>query len=124
MGDTKLLPQRLGPYHVITVGLEYINICEDGIENTVYSNPITKAPHANHEINDIEDKILKKSKAERAHQPKEWPRQKYTVQWIVGHKKNPIGVRYHVRWYCYKPADDTYEHISPRTLSAAMGRGI
>lgn len=38
----KLLPRRLGPYRVISVGSDYIKIFQDRIENTVFINAVTR----------------------------------------------------------------------------------
>lgn len=44
---TKLLPRRLGPNCIISVGPEYVKIMQDGIESTVSNNRIPRVPRAN-----------------------------------------------------------------------------
>lgn len=44
--------------------------------------------------------------------PTEERKNEYTVEIIVGHKKNKDGIYYHMLWYGYDPTSDTLEPAS------------
>lgn len=83
-----LLSQRLGPYHVISVGTESVKICQDGINNTVSTNGITSTPQEEDEQNiDVTDKKQRANSEKYSHEPREEPRQEHAVEPIVNHTK-------------------------------------
>lgn len=64
-GYTKLLLKRLGPYRMISVGLNYVKTWQHGLKNTVSIKRITKVPRAID--NDNDDIVNEESRANKEH---------------------------------------------------------
>lgn len=83
-GYTKLLPRQLGPFRNISGAPKYGERLQYGIENTVSTSRITKAPRANEKDN--EDIVNRGSKANNEDQlSKRKKRKKYAIGRILGH---------------------------------------
>lgn len=73
-GDTNLLPKRLGPYCIISMGSEYVKIWQDGIKNKVLINLMTRAPRVNEDkTNNIPNKTSGESMKTNLTNPRKKP---------------------------------------------------
>lgn len=86
-GYTKILARQVGPYCIISVGLEYVKGLQDGIKNLVFISRGTRVPRPRN--NDNDGIASEGSRVNNDHQlPEEGERRvkEYTVKKIIGQK--------------------------------------
>ena len=100
--SVKLLPRTEGPFRVRAATDTAVLIEQDGVENRVSIDRVTKMPRGPGDT--VTPATRTESDAEVA-----TPSAEYVVDRIVGHRTARGGVVYMVRWYGYTAREDTYE---------------
>ena len=98
----KLLPRTEGPFRVRSATDTTVLIEQDGVENRVGIDCITKMPRGRR------DNVTPATRNE-SDEEASTPGAEYVVDFIVGHRTAPGRVEYKVRWYVYTAREDTYE---------------
>ncbi|CDF32918.1 unnamed protein product [Chondrus crispus] len=91
-----------GPFRVRSATDTTVLIEQDGVENRVSIDRVTKMPRGPGDT--VASAIPSASDAQTT-----TPRAEYVVDRIVGHRMTRGGTEYKVRWYGYAASDDTYE---------------
>ena len=100
--SVKLLPRTEGPFRVRSATDTTVLIEQDGVENRVSIDRVTKMPRGPGDT--VTPATPTEPDAEVA-----TPGAEYVVDRIVGHRTARGGVEYKVRWYGYTALEDTYE---------------
>ena len=108
--SVKLLPRAEGPFCVRSATDTTVPIEQDGVENRVSNDRVTKMPRGPGDTVTLATRT--ESDAEVA-----TPSAEYVVDCIFGHRTARGGVEYKVRWYCYSTLKDTYEPTDGVPLS-------
>ena len=100
--SVKLLPKTEGPFRLRSATDTTVLIGQDGVENHVSIDRVTKMPRGPGDT--VTPATRTESDAEVT-----TPSAEYVVDRIIGHRTARGGVEYKVRWYGYTAGEDTYE---------------
>ena len=107
----KLKPKKAGPYQVKQVHSHTAVVDEDGLLNTVSTDRLTIAKHANEDVDAEAGDAFRSNDGQHDHDGTvdDDRKNEYVVDKIVRHVDDEGDTKYVVRWYGYGADEDTVE---------------